>query len=147
MGKWEYESVLTCSINHFFITATLKIRYPLSIPPKTSLLFNFNLTSLGLGWAFERQSHFGRANLRTANQPPTVRLKNGNNQEANRNVKMQIAPQNMPQHRHWAAEWDRWDANTILSFALPTLACSALAAHVGLSLSDKTLTFTISASL
>lgn len=147
MGKWEYEWVPTCPIKHFFITATLKIPYPPSLQPKTSLRFHFNLTSLGLGRAFERQSHFGWAHLRGANQPPTVRLQKGNNQAANRNVKMQIAPQNMPQHRQWAAEWGRRDANTSLSFALPTLACSALAAHVGLSLSDKTLTFTISASL
>lgn len=130
-----------------FITVTLKISYLLSLHTKMSVLFHFNLTSLWLGWAFESHSHFGRSHLRRANQHPAVQLLSGNNQAVNRNVKMQIAPQTLPQHGRWGAEWVRRDANTILSFALPTLACSALAAHVGLSLSDKTLTFTISASL
>lgn len=132
-----------------FITVTLKISYLLSLHTKMSgLSFNhFNLTSLRLGWAFESHSHFGRSHLRGANQHPAVQLLSGNNQAVNRNVKMQIAPQTSPPTWTVRRRMSHEDAKTILSFALATLACSALATHVGPSLSDKTLTFTISASL
>lgn len=130
-----------------FITVTFKMSYSFSLHTKTLVLFHFNLTSLWLGWAFESHSPFERSHLRRANRHPALQLLSKNNQAVNRNVKMEIAPQTLPQHGQWGAEWVRWDANTILSFALPTLACAAIAAHVGLSLSDKSLTFTISASL
>lgn len=98
---------------------TLKKSYSLSIHTKMSVPSHFNFTSLWPGWAFESRSHFGRARLRRANQHPAVQLLSGNNQAVNRNVKMQIAPQTLPQHGQWGSEWVRWDANTLLSFALP----------------------------
>lgn len=60
---------------------------------------------------------------------------------------MQIAPQTCPNIDSEMLNETDGMLIPILSFALPTLACSALTAYVGLRLSDKTLTFTMSASL